>query len=51
MSKEAMARVRDAVEHGKLLPENATRDVLRAYNKLASDLTKKTRQQRRELEK
>src|SRR4051812_22608601 len=31
LSKESMARVRDAVEHDKLLPENATRDELRAY--------------------
>src|SRR3954468_3614951 len=45
-----MARVQDVVELGKLLPENATRDELRAYNKLASDITKKTRQQRLELE-
>ena len=45
LSKESMARVRDAVEHGKLLPENATRDELRAYNKLARELTKQTRQQ------
>ena len=51
LSKELMARVRDAVEHGKLLPENATRDELRAYNKLASELTKQTRQERLELEK
>src|SRR3954463_2250934 len=33
LSKESMARVRDAVEHGKLLPEDATRHELRAYNK------------------
>src|SRR3954469_25955472 len=46
-----MSRVKDAVELGKLLPENATRHKLRAYNKLASDITKKTRQQRLELEK
>ena len=45
-----MARVRDAIEHGKLLPANATRDELRAYNKLASELTKQTRQQRLERE-
>ena len=39
LSNESMARVRDAVEHGKLLPANATRDELRAYNKMASELT------------
>src|SRR3954470_19601017 len=51
LSKEAIARVKDAVKRGKLLPENATRDKFRAYNKLASDVTKKTRQQCLELEK
>jgi len=51
LSKEAIARVKYAVKHGRLLPENATRDELRAYNKLASDVTKKTRQQQLELEK
>ena len=50
LSKESMARVRDAVEHGKLLPANATRDELRAYNKMASELTKQTIQRRLELE-
>src|SRR4051794_25185739 len=33
LSKEALARVKDAVKRGKLLPENATRDELKAYNK------------------
>src|SRR3954471_3720881 len=51
LSKEAIARVKDAVKRGKLLPENATRDELRAYNKLASDITKKTRQRRLEPDK
>ena len=51
LSKEAIARVKDAVKRGKLLPEDATRDELRAYNKLASDITKKTRRMRLELEK
>src|ERR1041385_3022208 len=49
--KESMAKVKDAVEHGKLLPASATRDELRAYNKLASELTQQARQQRLELEK
>src|ERR1041385_1057486 len=51
MSKESMARVKDTVEHGKLLPASATRDELRAYNKLASKLTQQARQRRLELEK
>jgi septal ring factor EnvC (AmiA/AmiB activator) len=51
LSKEAIARVKDVVKRGKLLPENATQDELRAYNKLASELTKQTREQRLELEK
>ena len=42
LSKEAIA---DAVKHGGLLPENATHDELRAFNKLVSDVTKKTRHQ------
>src|SRR4051812_47420288 len=33
MSKESMTRVRDAVEHDKLLPASATRDEPRSYNK------------------
>src|ERR1041385_6938115 len=51
LSKEAIARIRDAVKRGKLLPENAMRDELRAYNKLASDATKRARQECLELEK
>ena len=51
LSKEAIARVKDIVKHRRILPKNATRDELRAYNKLASDVTKKTRQQRLNLEK
>src|ERR1041385_1254949 len=51
LSKESMARVRDAVEHGKLLPASATRDELRAYNKMASELTQQARQRRLEMEK
>src|SRR3954468_10188200 len=46
-----MARVKDAVEHEKLLSSSATRDELRAYKKLASELTQRARQQRLELEK
>ena len=43
LSKEAIARVKDAVKHERLLLENTKRDELRAFNKLASDVTKKTR--------
>src|ERR1041385_1854007 len=46
-----MAKVKDVVEHGKLLSASATRNELRAYNKLASELTRQARQQRLELEK
>src|SRR4051812_38147229 len=51
LCEEAIARVKDAVKHGRILPENATRDELRAFNKLVSGVTKKTRQRRLELEK
>ena len=51
LSKEALARVKDAVTRGKLLPQDATRDELRAYNMLASDITKKTKKARLALER
>ena len=35
--------MKDAVKRGKLLPQDATHDELRAYNMLASDVTKKAR--------
>jgi len=50
LSKEALAKVRDAVKRGKLLPQDATRDELREYNMLASDITKKTKKVRLTLE-
>src|SRR4051812_47107842 len=51
LSKESMAKVRDAVALDKVLPPNATRDELRAYNKLASELTEQTIKWRLEMEK
>src|SRR4051812_16701959 len=51
LSKESMAKVKDAVALGKLLPSSATRDELRAYNKLASELTQQTRRWRLQMEK
>ena len=51
MSKEALAKVTDVVKRGKLLPQDATHDELKAYNMLASEVTKKTRKMRLALEK
>src|SRR4051812_7312223 len=39
LSKESMAKVKEALALDKLLPSSASRDELRAYNKLASELT------------
>ena len=39
LSKESMAMVKEAVALGRLLPPDASRDELRAYNKLAGELT------------
>src|SRR4051812_8671414 len=46
-----MAMVKEAVAGGRLLPPDASRDDLRAYNKLASELTQQTRQWRLAMEK
>ena len=51
LSKESMAMVKEAVALGRLLPPDASRDELRAYNKLAGELTKQTRQWRQAMEK
>ena len=51
MSKETLAKVKDTIKRGKLLPQDATRDELRAYKTLASNITKKTRKARLALEK
>ena len=51
LSKEAIAKVKKAVALGRLLPSNASRDELRAYNKLASELTQQTRRWRLAMEK
>src|ERR1041385_7079636 len=39
LSKESMAMVKEVVALGRLLPPDASRDELRAYNKLAGELT------------
>ena len=44
LTKESLAKVKKAVALGRLLPSNASRDELRAYNKLAGELTQQTRQ-------
>ena len=46
-----MAMVKKAVALGKLLPPDDSRDELRAYNKLAGELTQQTRQWRQAMEK
>ena len=51
LSKESMAMVKEAVALGRLLPPDASRDELRAYNKLAGELTQQTRQWRLAMEK
>jgi len=51
LSKESMAKVKEAVTLGKLLPSSASRNELRAENKLASELTQQTRQCGLEMEK
>ena len=40
LSKEALDKVKDTVKRGKLLPQDAIHDELRAYTMLASDITK-----------
>src|SRR3954471_19212925 len=51
LSKESMAMVKEAVALGTLLPSSASRDELRAYNKLAGGQTQQTRQWRLAMEK
>ena len=43
LSKESMAMVKEAVALGRLLPPDASRDEIRAYNKLAGELSQQTR--------
>src|SRR3954469_24547027 len=51
LSKESMAMVKEAVALGTLLPSSASRDELRAYNKLVGELTQQTIQWRLAIEK
>ena len=51
LSKEAIAKVKKAVALGRLLPSNASRDELMAYNKLASERTQQMRRWRLAMEK